>query len=254
MQKSAVMLLLGALIAFAPLVTVVAAPASHVYYVCNCKDDCACNTISKTPGKCTCGSTLVAVHLLAIEKDAAVFCRCGADCMCQLSKTDPGKCGCGQDVKKVSLKGRVRLLVRTELRLRHDLGQARQVHVRGRSQTGQLEACRSPRRGFARAVQPGSCAGRGQVVTPRNPVSHFVIQSRIPSTGNRGGGQTLMRGLSLAPPSPTGIRKSGFIAFEPMVAMTDALDLAHKGILQGPPGHPARRLREEGSRLATKGD
>jgi hypothetical protein len=85
---------------------VMAADKSKVYYVCNCKDDCKCNTISKEPGKCACGGDLVAMHLLAIEKDMAVFCRCGADCTCERSKEDPSKCGCGQPVKMVSLKGK----------------------------------------------------------------------------------------------------------------------------------------------------
>jgi hypothetical protein len=85
---------------------IVAADKSKVYYVCNCKDDCKCNTISKEPGKCTCGTTLAPMHLLSIEKDTAVFCRCGADCTCERSKTDPGKCACGKPVKMVSLKGK----------------------------------------------------------------------------------------------------------------------------------------------------
>jgi hypothetical protein len=85
---------------------IVAADKSKVYYVCNCKDDCKCNTISKEPGKCTCGTTLIPTHLLAIEKDTGVFCRCGADCTCERSKTDPSKCACGKPVKMVSLKGK----------------------------------------------------------------------------------------------------------------------------------------------------
>ena len=85
---------------------VLAADKSKVYYVCNCKEDCKCNSISKEPGKCKCGSDLVAMHLLAIEKDTAVLCRCGADCTCERSKDDPSKCGCGKPVKMVSLKGK----------------------------------------------------------------------------------------------------------------------------------------------------
>jgi hypothetical protein len=46
------------------------------------------------------------MHLLAIEKDTAVFCRCGAECTCERSKDDPSKCGCGKPVKLVSLKGK----------------------------------------------------------------------------------------------------------------------------------------------------
>ena len=85
---------------------VVAADKSKVYYVCNCKDDCKCNTISKEPGKCACGNATAAMHLLAIEKDTAVFCTCGAECSCDRSKDDPTKCGCGKPAKIVSLKGK----------------------------------------------------------------------------------------------------------------------------------------------------
>ncbi|MDH4164703.1 MAG: hypothetical protein OEW15_18745 [Nitrospirota bacterium] len=85
---------------------VIAADKDKVFYVCNCKDDCHCNSISKEPGKCTCGTELMGTHVLAIEKDVAKFCRCGAECTCELSKTDPAKCGCGKPVKVVSLKGK----------------------------------------------------------------------------------------------------------------------------------------------------
>jgi len=85
---------------------VVAADKSKVYYVCNCKDDCKCDSISKEPGKCKCGNELVPMHLLAIDKDTAVLCRCGAECNCELSKDDPNKCGCGKSVKKIGLKGK----------------------------------------------------------------------------------------------------------------------------------------------------
>jgi hypothetical protein len=85
---------------------VLAADKNQVYHVCNCKDDCKCNSISKDPGKCTCGQDLTAMHLLAIDKDTAVLCRCGADCSCAMSKTDPEKCGCGKSVKKIGLKGK----------------------------------------------------------------------------------------------------------------------------------------------------
>jgi hypothetical protein len=84
----------------------VSADNNKLYYVCNCKDDCTCNTISGKPGKCTCGSALAAMHVLAIEKGNGVFCRCGSECTCVRSKTDPAKCGCGKAVKMVSLKGK----------------------------------------------------------------------------------------------------------------------------------------------------
>jgi hypothetical protein len=85
---------------------VIAADKSKVYYVCNCKDDCNCNSISKEPGKCKCGTEMTAMHLLAIDNDTAILCRCGADCTCERSKDDPNKCGCGKPVKKVNIKGK----------------------------------------------------------------------------------------------------------------------------------------------------
>ena len=97
------------LLAFGIVVSIAALSAadkSKVYYVCNCKDECACGTISREPGKCTCGTELAAMHILAIEGDQGIFCRCGAGCSCERSKDDPDKCGCGKPVKKISLKGK----------------------------------------------------------------------------------------------------------------------------------------------------
>ena len=105
-MRKTLVVVLGALLGLAPMFVVTAAQESRAYYVCNCKDDCACNSISKSAGKCTCGDTLVGMHLLAIEKDSAVFCRCGGDCTCERNKENPGKCGCGKDVKMVSVKGK----------------------------------------------------------------------------------------------------------------------------------------------------
>lgn len=105
MRKTSIVLLVITFLVVT-LGVVIAADKSKVYYVCNCKDNCACNTISKDPGKCKCGTELTAMHLLAIEKDTAVFCRCGSECTCERSKDDPSKCGCGKPVKIVSLKGK----------------------------------------------------------------------------------------------------------------------------------------------------
>ena len=105
MKKLSVMLLV-VLFFGVSIGLVIAADKSKVYYVCNCKDDCKCNSISKEPGKCKCGTEMTAMHLLAIDKDTAVLCRCGADCTCERSKDDPNKCGCGKAVKKVNIKGK----------------------------------------------------------------------------------------------------------------------------------------------------
>ncbi len=106
-MKRAYLILLSLMFVIAAVGLVKAADKSKVYYVCNCKDDCKCNSISKEPGKCTCGKELTAMHLLAIDNEnTAVLCRCGAECNCERSTTDPNKCGCGKPVKLISLKGK----------------------------------------------------------------------------------------------------------------------------------------------------
>jgi len=105
-MKRATILLTLLVFVLATIGLVAAADKSKVYYVCNCKDDCHCDSLSKDPGKCKCGSEMAPMHLLAIEKDTAVLCRCGADCTCERSKTDPKMCGCGKPVKIVGLKGK----------------------------------------------------------------------------------------------------------------------------------------------------
>lgn len=105
-MKRALIVVLSALFLMAAIGMVVAADKSKVYYVCNCKDDCKCDSLSKEPGKCKCGTELAPMHLLKQEKDTAILCRCGAECNCEISKDDQNKCGCGKDVKKVGLKGK----------------------------------------------------------------------------------------------------------------------------------------------------
>jgi hypothetical protein len=105
-MKKTFLICVGLLFVFAAVGLVVTADKSKVYYVCNCQDNCKCDFVSSSPGKCKCGSNLVAMHVLAIEKGNGIFCRCGADCTCERSKSDPGKCACGKAVKTVGLKGK----------------------------------------------------------------------------------------------------------------------------------------------------
>jgi hypothetical protein len=81
------------------------AAGGSLLYVCNCGEQCKCNTVSTKPGKCSCGQDLVALRVLKIDKDNAVLCTCGKDCSCKISETDPTKCGCGKPVRMASLKG-----------------------------------------------------------------------------------------------------------------------------------------------------
>lgn len=76
-----------------------------ILYVCNCSDNCTCNTVSKHPGKCSCGKKMVQMHVLKIEGSEAILCTCGKGCSCKMDKDDPEKCGCGKPVKRVSIKG-----------------------------------------------------------------------------------------------------------------------------------------------------
>ncbi len=89
-------------------------------YACNCGEKCACNTMSRNPGNCTCGKEMVKakvtkveegkVHLMAKGWDKErVFkttgkyaCACGPDCKCDTISQNPGKCTCGSEMKKVN--------------------------------------------------------------------------------------------------------------------------------------------------------
>ncbi len=105
-MRKAIAMMIGAVLLLAAIGLLMSADKGKVYYVCNCKDDCKCDFVSSKPGKCSCGSNLAAMHVLAIEKGMGVFCRCGKDCSCERSKSDPSKCGCGKSVKMVGLKGK----------------------------------------------------------------------------------------------------------------------------------------------------
>jgi hypothetical protein len=89
-------------------------------YVCNCPEaNCPCQTISKKPGKCPCGTEMIKakvtgtvkgeVTLMAAgwEKDrvfsteAKFVCNCGPKCDCDTISQKAGKCPCGKDMKAV---------------------------------------------------------------------------------------------------------------------------------------------------------
>lgn len=94
--------------------------AGDEVYACNCGEKCACNTLSKNPGKCTCGKEMVKAKVTKVEEGKAylmadgwekerVFkttgkytCDCGKDCKCGTISQNPGKCTCGSEMKKVN--------------------------------------------------------------------------------------------------------------------------------------------------------
>lgn len=91
-------------------------------YACNCGDKCPCNTMSRNPGKCTCGTDMVKAKVLKVAPGTAeikaeswdkarVFktvgnytCNCGPHCKCDTISQNPGKCTCGADMVKVEKK------------------------------------------------------------------------------------------------------------------------------------------------------
>ena len=88
-------------------------------YACNCGADCPCNTMSRMPGKCTCGKDMVKAKVMSVEEGQVMLkadswdsgrpfkttgkytCACGPDCKCDTISQNPGKCTCGKEMKKV---------------------------------------------------------------------------------------------------------------------------------------------------------
>ncbi|HMK59720.1 MAG TPA: hypothetical protein VK452_01075 [Dissulfurispiraceae bacterium] len=88
-------------------------------YACNCGANCPCNTMSKNPGNCTCGTPLVKAKVVKIEDGVAFVkadgwdaprpfkmqgkysCACGEQCKCNTISQNPGKCTCGSEMKEV---------------------------------------------------------------------------------------------------------------------------------------------------------
>ncbi len=88
-------------------------------YACNCGPDCPCQTMSRNPGKCTCGKDMVKAKVMSVEEGQVMLkadswdserpfkttgkytCACGPDCKCDTISQNPGKCTCGTEMKKV---------------------------------------------------------------------------------------------------------------------------------------------------------
>jgi hypothetical protein len=87
-------------------------------YACACGAGCDCDTLSRAPGKCSCGSDLVKAKVTKVEAGKAYvkaegwpeartfktegkyICACGPGCNCDTISQKPGKCGCGSDLKE----------------------------------------------------------------------------------------------------------------------------------------------------------
>lgn len=84
---------------------------------CNCGEGCPCQTLSRAPGRCVCGSILVKAKVVKVERGVAYlqaqgwrnprpfktlgkyFCDCGPNCKCVKISQQPGKCPCGKPMK-----------------------------------------------------------------------------------------------------------------------------------------------------------
>jgi hypothetical protein len=89
-------------------------------YVCACGESCACDTMSRSAGKCTCGKDMVKTKVTKVEKGmitvesrkkpfvsvAKYVCDCGPDCKCDTISQNPGNCTCGKKMVEVKAKGK----------------------------------------------------------------------------------------------------------------------------------------------------
>lgn len=115
----AVFVLLCASVALAGTVGKMDLKVGDEVYACNCGADCPCQTMSRGPGKCTCGKDMVKAKVMKVEEGQVMLkadswekerpfkttgkyaCACGSDCKCETISQNPGKCPCGNEMKKV---------------------------------------------------------------------------------------------------------------------------------------------------------
>ena len=114
-----VIVLFCATVAFAGSTGKMALKVGDEIYACNCGADCPCNTMSRMPGKCTCGKDMVKAKVIKVEEGKVMLkadswdkersfkttgkyaCACGPDCKCDTISQNAGKCTCGKEMKKV---------------------------------------------------------------------------------------------------------------------------------------------------------
>ncbi len=76
-----------------------------ILFVCDCGDQCRCNSMGVKPGNCSCGKPMKGYHVVRVEGSEALLCTCGENCRCTLDPKNPEKCACGKQVKRVDLQG-----------------------------------------------------------------------------------------------------------------------------------------------------
>jgi hypothetical protein len=104
-----------AVVAFAASNGVMDVKPGDEIYVCGCGEACSCDTMSRNPGKCSCGKDLIKVKVTKVENGMVYVdggkkaykqtgkytCGCGPACKCDTISQNPGKCTCGQDMVPV---------------------------------------------------------------------------------------------------------------------------------------------------------
>jgi aldose 1-epimerase len=107
-------------------------------------------------------------------------------------------------------------------------------------------------RGGAPGGQAGQAAAGGRAAGQGAPpqTGPYPVD---PAQGVRVAPPAVAANPAAAPAAPGGQQNRGFIAFEPMVAITDALNLAHKGVYKDLQSIPPGGFWEESFWLTTKG-
>lgn len=86
-------------------------------FVCGCGEGCACDTIARKAGTCSCNKKLVKTSVTRVDGNklsaqvngkelsfvttAKYACGCGEGCDCGTISQKPGKCSCGKEMKPV---------------------------------------------------------------------------------------------------------------------------------------------------------
>ncbi len=82
-----------------------AAVRNDVVFACACGPECDCGSVSAEAGTCSCGTDLVAAHMVKVEGNEALLCACDGDCSCEINAEDETTCSCGTAIRRVSLEG-----------------------------------------------------------------------------------------------------------------------------------------------------
>lgn len=94
------------------------AKAGDAIYACGCGAGCACGTLGKQEGTCSCGQKMVKTTVTKVDKGRIYYmidgkelsapqqgtyaCGCGDGCNCGYIGQKAGTCGCGKDMVKVN--------------------------------------------------------------------------------------------------------------------------------------------------------